>query len=356
MRKHFTNRCRIVLLGLLPFAAHAVPYTGTAYEPFDYGTVVDASNPATDSNLNLNSRGAGWNASGDPALPNTTIWGNGVTTAPFVVTNTTVVAGTLPGLAPAVGNRIQVNAGTAGRSLGQTVDSASLYFSFTVQRLTDSIRTINFALFAGTVEKFGFGQYATAAVAATSGGNLAAVFLNTNPGNLVIGSGGVTPIPMGTGVPHQVIIRIDFDTSGVNDRVRVYVDPASLADENALTPYVDNENFDMGAITTLRPFSGGATTTPVALAAGSGTFDEIRVGATFSAVTARLVPDLNIAGTNDAVTVSWPSSFSWCFLQQNVALSTGPWAAAEGVEDNGTLKSLTVPSPAGHLFCRLAQP
>ena len=112
----------------------------------------------------------------------------------------------------------------------------------------------------------------------------------------------------------------------------------------------------MGAITTLRPFSGGATTTPVALAAGSGTFDEIRVGATFSAVTARLVPDLNIAGTNDAVTVSWPSSFSWCFLQQNVALSTGPWAAAEGVEDNGTLKSLTVPSPAGHLFCRLAQP
>ena len=58
---------------------------------------------------------------------------------------------------------------------------------------------------------------------------------------------------------------------------------------------MDNENFDMGAITTLRPFSGGATTTPVALAAGSGTFDEIRVGATFSSVTSRLVPDLNIA-------------------------------------------------------------
>ncbi len=356
MKKQYANLCRIVLSGLLPIAAQADPYTGTAYEPFDYGTVVDAGNPATDSNLNLNNRGVGWNAAGDPAQPNTTVWGNGVTTAPFVVTNTTVAAGTLPGPVPAVGNRIQVNAGTAGRSLGQTVDSGSLYFSFTIQRLTDSIRTINFALFAGTVEKFGFGQYATAAVAATSEGNLAAVFLNTNPGNLVIGSGGVTPIPMGTGVPHQVIIRIDFDTSGINDRVRVYVDPSSVADENALTPYVDNENFDMGAITTLRPFSGGATTTPVALAAGSGSFDEIRVGATFSSVTSGLVPDLNIAGTPEAVTVSWPSSFSWCFLQQNVALSTGPWAASAGVEDNGTQKSLTLPSPAGHLFFRLAQP
>ena len=356
MKKYFTPRGRIVFLGLFPFAAQAAPYNGTAYEPFDYGIVVNASNPATDSNLNLNNRGVGWNAAGDPEQPNTTVWGNGVTTAPFVVTNTIVAAGTLPGPAPSVGNRIQVNAGTAGRSLGQTVDSGSLYFSFTIQRLTDSIRTINFALFAGTVEKFGFGQYATAAVAATSEGNLAAVFLNTNPGNLVIGSSGVTPIPMGTGVPHQVIIRIDFDTSGINDRVRVYVDPSSVADENALTPYVDNENFDMGAITTLRPFSGGATTTPVALAAGSGTFDEIRVGATFSSVTSRLVPGLNITGSNEAVTVSWPSSFSWCFLQQNVALSTGPWAASAGVEDNGTLKSLTLPSPAGRLFFRLAQP
>ena len=68
------------------------------------------------------------------------------------------------------------------------------------------------------------------------------------------------------------------------------------------------------------------------------------------------MPGLNIAGSNDAVTVSWPSSFSWCFLQQNAAPGTVPWAASTGVEDNGTLKSLTVPSPAGHLFFRLAQP
>ena len=80
------------------------------------------------------------------------------------------------------------------------------------------------------------------------------------------------------------------------------------------------------------------------------------MGATFSSVTSRLVPGLNITGSNEAVTVSWPSSFSWCFLQQNVALSTGPWAASAGVEDNGTLKSLTLPSPGSRLFFRLAQP
>ncbi len=336
----------------------AAPYVGTAYEPFNYGIAVDAGNTAGDGNLSLNNGGTGWNATGDATIPNTTLWGSG--TNSIAVTGTTMVAGSLTSLVPGSGNRITVSAGGAGRAFGQTVDSGTFYISYSMQRNTDSIRTINLALFAGATEKFGFGQYATATAGATSDGNLAAVFLNLNPANLVIGSGGVTPIPCGTGIPHQIIIRIDFDVNGANDRVRVYVDPVSVADESTLTPYVDNSGFDMTALTTVRPFSGSATTTGVILPASSGQFDEIRVGSTFASVTTAVAvvtsPPLNISSAAGEVTISWPSPSTGWTLRQNDLLSAGTWTPSTGIQDDGQVKKLVIPSPVGRQFFRLFPP
>ncbi len=357
IQNRFIPLFQVASVACLCLPLHAAPFVGTAYEPFDYGTVVDGTSPTTDANLAANNRGIGWNATGDPALPNTTVWGGGVTTAPFAVASANIFSGSLPHLVPPVGQQLQLTpstaSGNAGRALGQSVDSGSLYCSFTVQRLNDSIRTINFAFFAGTVEKFGFGQYATATVGASSSGNLAAVFLNTNPGNLIVG----TPaIPMGTAVPHLVIVRMDFNTNGVNDRVRVYVDPTSLTDETALTPYVDNANFDMATITTIRPFAGAVTTTPVALAAASGAFDEIRIGSTFASVTTPLVPNLLLTSDAGQITLSWPSSFSWCFLEESSTLSPSPWTVLSDAVDDGTSKSLSFPRSRERQFFRLARP
>jgi hypothetical protein len=257
----------------LSTSATAAVYLGTAYEPFNYGTAVDAGNTTGDGNLNLNNGGSGWNATGDSAQANTTSWAG---------TNSNITSGSLLGLAPSVGNSVVLNAGTNTRPLGQTVDAGSLYISYAVQRTTDSFRTINFALFNGGTEVFGFGQYATATAGTSTSGNFAGVFLNSNPTNLIPNP---APIAVGTNTAHQIILRIDFDASGVNERVRVYVDPLNLSNESLLTPYLDNSNFNLTAVTAIRPFSGAATTSGDIYAAGVGQFDEIRVGSTFAAVT-----------------------------------------------------------------------
>jgi len=263
-------------------SANADAYVGSAYEPFNYGTTVDAANPTTDASLTANDGGTGFNALGSPAV-NTTAWGVGATAQ---TGNVTVVGGSLAGPLGGQGNRARFehNAGTAatvGRPLGQTVNSGTLYFSYKTARNNDSFRTVNFALFNGTSERFGFGQYGVNPTS-TSNGNLAGVFLNVNPGNLIQNP---TPIAYGTNVPHLIVGRIDFDfdpDNSSNDRVRIYVDPANLSNEAALTPYLDNGNFDLEAITAFRPFSGGTNADhPVG---GSGDFDEIRFGTTFASV------------------------------------------------------------------------
>jgi len=266
---------------IAPVASAAI-MVGTAYEPFDYGTTVDAANPTTDGNLAANDGGFGFNALGSSAIPNTTAWGGaGV---PAQSGSTTILSPSLAGLiSPSTGNRaafegVAATAGTGGRGLGQSVDTGSLYFSYLTDRNTTSQRTINFALFSGTSEKFGFGQYGTATAGTTTNGNFAGVFLNQNPANLITNP---TPINYGDNVTHLVIGRVDFNASGSNERVRIYLDPATLSDETALTPYLDNSGFDLGAIDTFRPFAGGTAT---GFAIASGDFDEVRFGGTFASV------------------------------------------------------------------------
>ena len=68
-------------------------------------------------------------------------------------------------------------------------------------------------------------------------------------------------------------------------------------------------------------------------------------------------PVLTISQTGSEVVVAWPTAGAagW-FLQQNPALSTGPWMASTGVTDDGTMKRLTIPSAIGRQFFRLALP
>src|SRR4051794_15533040 len=179
---------------------------GTAYEPFDYGTAVDAANPTTDGNLAANSGGFGFNAVGSSVLANTTAWGGaGV---PAQSGSTTILSPSLSGLiGPSTGNRaafegVAATGGTAGRGLGQSIDTGSLYFSYLTDRNTTSLRTVNFSLFPGTTEKFSFGQYGTATAGTTTDGNFAGVFLNTNPGNLITNP---TPVNYGDNITHLVI-------------------------------------------------------------------------------------------------------------------------------------------------------
>jgi hypothetical protein len=71
-------------------------------------------------------------------------------------------------------------------------------------------------------------------------------------------------------------------------------------------------------------------------------------------------PPLNINPSGSGIQVSWPSASAGWSLQQNPNLTTMPWGpggySGYTISDDGTTKSLTIPSPPGNLFFRLFHP
>lgn len=280
-RGHKAVRAGIVA-GLLwvGTAAQAAPYGGPAYEPFDYGTANDTANDTNDGDLISNTGGTGFGSAA---------WASGVTSV-------NINGGSLAytGVNSA-GNRLRFDGalGTQNefRNVG-TVDSGSFYFSFLVSRNNTTNRTFNFALYSGTAstgEKFAVGQYGTAT--ASSDGNFAMSFLNN--GTILTSS---SPIAVGTGVTHLVVGRLDFDASGTNERVRIYIDPSATGGEPA-TPYLDGISpLDLGSFDNIRPFAGNTLTTGNAFQAVSADFDEIRLGTSYAAVVPIGVPEPSVLG------------------------------------------------------------
>lgn len=270
---------------LVGTAAQAVPYSGSAYEGFDYGTANDPANDTNDGDLINNTGGTGFGSAA---------WLSGVSTV-------NISSGSLayPGVT-ATGNRLTFDASAANqtqnefRNVGATVDSGSFYFSFLVRRNNTTFRTFNFALFTGTAsagEKFAVGQYGTATT--SSDGNFAAAFLN-NGAVLTAGS----PVAVGTGVTHLVVGRIDFDVNGtLNERARIYIDPSATEGEPA-TPYLDLISpSDLGSFDTIRPFAGNNVTSGNLFPAVSADFDEIRLGTSYASVVPGLaVPEPSVLG------------------------------------------------------------
>jgi len=66
---------------------------------------------------------------------------------------------------------------------------------------------------------------------------------------------------------------------------------------------------------------------------------------------------LNAQLSGHAVVLSWPSASTGLKLEQNSNLATTNWTTSSlPISDNGTNKSVTIPSPAGTVFFRLANP
>ena len=68
-------------------------------------------------------------------------------------------------------------------------------------------------------------------------------------------------------------------------------------------------------------------------------------------------PLLTITHSVNSVIISWPSPSTGFALQQNSSLAiTNNWSAYGGtINDNGTIKSVTLTAPTGSLFFRLKQ-
>jgi hypothetical protein len=280
-----------IALGSVGQAGAAI-MLGAMHEPFDYA---DATQFGANS---ANNGGQGWNATGT-TLPNAAGSNWGATGIPAAHAGAaTLKTATTPGLTStatsylaASGNKITLDAAATNQSQsiarslgGQSINAGSLYFSFLTDKNTDTQRTTNLAFFnTPSSERLAIGQFSGTN---TTAGNIGVLFLNNNATGLRQTAG--TPIPYGVGVTHLIVGRIDFDFSGVNERLTLWVDPTDVTTEAAAGAfYIQNSEFDLAAITTVRPFSGN---TAAGFNAISADYDEIRLGGNWASVTTDAVP------------------------------------------------------------------
>lgn len=67
-------------------------------------------------------------------------------------------------------------------------------------------------------------------------------------------------------------------------------------------------------------------------------------------------PVLTVTHLGNSVVISWPVPSAGFMLQQNANLATTNWMASGfAVSTNGAIQSITIPSPSGQLFFRLAR-
>lgn len=286
--------------------AGAAAITGAIYEPFNY-----LSGAAVGQNSGLNG-GAGWNSTGNFALANPTSsqWGDGSAggmggaaglnagAAKTISANTLSFAGATGYPVSGQGNKLNLNSIAAGpnnigRSLGgQNIDSGTTYFSVLMQRENDTIRTANLAFFGGGgvnvngTERFAIGQIG--ATAGNTGGNIALLMNNSNPGGLV---NSATPIAMGTGITHLIIGKILWNAGGF-ETVSIWVDPTNVTSEAAAgAAYASTSAFELTSINAIRPFAGNTATVGGGSVPGvSANYDEFRMGGTWESVTTDPVP------------------------------------------------------------------
>ena len=194
----------------------------------------------------------------------------------------------------------------------------------------DAVRTVNFSLFGdiGTTttpnERISFGQIANNVQLRLSNGTADPDALTkanqgkfvalvqpaaAQPGGTFIPSTAPNTYPLGnTGIytaateqsftlneTFLVVCKIEFNYSGgngVDDRVTYYLNPASLTDENAATPYITLDKFNIGTLVGFRLFAGANQTnqtvgsqTGLTFPPSAAEFDNIRLGTTYASVT-----------------------------------------------------------------------
>ena len=272
--------------GVQSIEADATPsaFSGV-YEPFDYSTgSLSDGTPATGSGLSGN-------------------WTCGA--------SGTVVSGlTYPDL-PVANNALSSGGGRQYATLTDPLSSGTKWISFLYKIGSGNPgATINGVYFpnGGTGLWFGFGLSPYSATQGQLGlGSMDTT--GTNP----TGASSLVQLGLGTyGDTYLVVMKIEFDTSGNNDTVTVYLNPVANQQTPGVAAAGTHSAFDVGTI------SGVG----LSVSAATVTVDEIRVGNTYGeAINAVTVPPdaptgLNATAGTNQVSLSWtaatgiPSSYN----------------------------------------------
>lgn len=308
--RSLTTSAALALLASSP--AFAAAYVGSAYEDF--------SSYSPGNMVNTLAGGTGWNATGDALAANTTTWGVTLSPNGTTVTGNFALGGTPANQQITAGAAALIaGAGQAGRNFGQNVDSGTFYLSFTVKKTVENVRTVNFSLFGDNgasvtpTERIAFGQIASNTnlrlpdgtqdfdTAKANQGKFAALVqagAAQAGGTFTTGTYPAGNIGIYTAATEQsfalnetflVVCKIEFNYTGGNgfdDRVTYYLNPASLTNESASTPYITLDKFNIGTLVGFRLFAGGASGT---FNPSAAEFDNIRLGTTYASVTGAAV-------------------------------------------------------------------
>ena len=223
----------------------------------------------------------------------------------------TVVSGlSYPDL-PVVDNALSSSGGRQFATLASPLSSGTKWISFLYKiGAGDPGATINGVYFpnGGTGLWFGFGLSPYSA----SQGQLGLGSMNTT-GTSATGATSLTHLGLGTyGTTYLVVMKIEFNTSGDNDTVTVYLNPVANQQTPGVAAAGTVSSFDVGTISGVGLNVVAATTT----------IDEIRTGDTYGeAVNAVTAPPnaptgLNATVGTNLVSLSWtaatgiPSSYN----------------------------------------------
>lgn len=229
---------------LAGLALHATASSATAilvaYDSFDY---------TVGSSLATLNGGAGFSSAW--SIQQTTAGGNGtvlvstsgVTTTPSHATNSTA------------GN------GIYGVRSFDRINTGTVYFSFLVDNVndTDGSRFIAFSLMDGSTEKAYLGQ--------SGGGSLWGAFGALNLNSTTASRPSVSGMT-------QLVLKVEFDQSGINDRATLFVNPDLSGTEPTSGYFTSTGDYFTNGFNGIRMGSGfanGSQTTTVA------SFDEVRI-------------------------------------------------------------------------------
>ena len=284
-----------------------------AYEPFNYPLGSLANNtPTTAAGFT-----GDWTVSGSPSI----------------------VAGlTYTGL-PTTGNAYQHSAAGSQttENLAAPLSSGTKYISFLVKGSGDSGGDTVGIFFRGSNASSLFAGFYNPNSATQTGYGLGSV--NSTVLGAATGLGTSTPIN-NTGV-HFIVIEINFNTSGANDTVSLWIDPPAGVLAPGVAPNEVSSNYDVGTISAFGiNITGGYN--PI--------FDEVRIGDVYGDVSGYVPPAAPTVPTTlglsiqQAEQVSWTANSSDSYQPQR-STDGNTWSNLGGVLVGDAVTSVYDPSP-----------
>ena len=289
-------------------------YGPNAYEPFNYAVGNLANNtPSTGTGFTGN-----WTVSASPSI----------------------VAGLTYSNLPTTANAYQHAAAGAQttENLTTSLSSGSKYISFLFKGSGNSGGDSVGVFFKGSNASSLFAGFRVPDAAATTGFGLGTVNSTTLGGASALGSA----VNINNTSVHLIVLKIDFNTSGANDTVSLWIDPPAAVITPGVAANVVNGTFDVGTISAFGiNITGGYN--PV--------IDEVRVGDLYADVVGYGAAATPTVPTSVAISVAQGEQVRWTAASTNSyqpqkSADNSTWTNFGGFFTGNALSSVYETNPA----------